>query len=59
MMRHMEAYVAQVNGDPVKGMQEYLDRYFYSPKSWTEYLSLIGMEELLEATKKGRSIYND
>ncbi len=59
MMRHMEAYVAQVNGDPVKGMQEYLDRYFYSPKSWNEYLALIGMDELLEATQKGRSIYND
>src|ERR1700758_5126046 len=59
MMRHMEAYVSQVNSDPVKGMQDYLDRYFYSPKSWNEYLELIGLEELLEASRKGRSIYND
>lgn len=59
MMQHMEAYVAQVNSDPVGGMKDYLDRYVYGPKSWTEYLSLIGMEELLDASKKGRSIYND
>jgi glutaconate CoA-transferase subunit A len=59
MMRHMEAYVAQVNGDPVGGLKDYLDRYVYGPKSWTEYLSLIGMEEVLEATRRGRSIYDD
>jgi FO synthase len=29
------------------------------PKSWTDFLSLIGMEEILEATRHGRSIYND
>src|SRR5882762_9940249 len=27
MIRHMENYVALVNKDPVKGMQEYLDRF--------------------------------
>ena len=59
MMKHMEAYVAQVNSDPVKGMRDYLERYFYEPKSWNEYLSLIGMDELLEASQRGRSIYND
>ena len=59
MMKHMEAYVSQVNSDPINGMKEYLDKYFYSPKSWNEYLSLIGMEELLEASQRGRSIYND
>jgi glutaconate CoA-transferase subunit A len=59
MMRHMEAYVAQVNGDPVGGMKDYLDRYVYGPKSWTEFLSLIGMDEVLDATRRGRSIYDD
>jgi glutaconate CoA-transferase, subunit A len=59
MMQHLGAYVKQVNSDPVKGMQDYLDRHFYGPKSWSDYLSLIGMEELLEASKRGRSIYND
>lgn len=59
MMKHLEAYVAQVNADPVGGMRDYLERYFYSPKSWNDYLALVGVEELLEASQKGRSIYND
>jgi glutaconate CoA-transferase subunit A len=59
MMRHLEGYVAQVNAEPVKGMQLYLDRYVYSPKSWSDFLSLIGMDEVLEASQRGRSIYND
>jgi glutaconate CoA-transferase subunit A len=59
MMQHMEAYVAQVNKSPVDGMRDYLERYFYGPESWTEYLSLIGMAELLLASQRGRSIYND
>lgn len=59
MMRHMEAYVAQVNKDPLGGMKDYLDRFVYGPRSWTEFLELIGVEELLEATRQGRSIYDD
>jgi glutaconate CoA-transferase subunit A len=59
MMQHMEAYVAQVNRDPIGGMKDYLDRYVYGPKSWTEFLSLIGMDEMLDATRRGRSIYDD
>ena len=59
MMRHMEAYVGLVNKDPVGGMKDYLDRYVYGPKSWTEFLDLVGLEELLDAARKGRSIYND
>src|SRR5216683_1833614 len=46
MMRHMEAYVAQVNRDPVDGMREYLDRFVYGSQSWTAYLELIGLGEL-------------
>lgn len=59
MMKHLEAYVQQVNADPVDGMKAYLDRYFHEPKSWNDYLALIGMDELLEASQRGRSIYND
>ena len=59
MMKHMENYVALVNKDPVGGMKEYLDHYVYGPKSWTEFLDLIGLPEILEATGKGRSIYDD
>src|SRR5579864_5641352 len=49
MMRHMKSYVARVNADPVGGMRDYLDRYVVAPKSWSEFLALIGMEEVLEA----------
>ena len=30
LFRHMDYYVALVNKDPVKGMQEYLERYVYA-----------------------------
>ncbi len=58
MMRHMEFYVGLVNKDPVAGMKEYLDKYVYGPKSWTGFLELIGMEEVLEASRAGVSIYD-
>ena len=59
MMEHMEAYVAKVNNSPVEGMRDYLERHVYAPESWTGFLSLIGMAEVLEASQRGRSIYND
>jgi len=59
MMRHMEEYVALVNRDPVRGMEEYLDRFVYGPQSWAEFLSLIGVGELLQAARAGASIYDD
>jgi glutaconate CoA-transferase, subunit A len=58
LLRHMRSYVDLVNRDPVKGMQEYLERFVYGPKSWTEFLDLIGLDELLEAARAGRSIYD-
>jgi glutaconate CoA-transferase, subunit A len=58
MTRHMEYYVGLVNKDPVKGMQEYLDRFVHGPASWTDFLDLIGMAEVLEAARAGNSIYD-
>jgi glutaconate CoA-transferase, subunit A len=58
MLRHMEDYVALVNDDPIKGMRQYMERYVYGPKSWSEFLALIGIEELLEAARAGESIYD-
>ena len=58
MLRHMEYYVGLVNGDPVNGMRDYMDRFVYGPKSWSEFLALIGIEELLEAARAGESIYD-
>jgi glutaconate CoA-transferase, subunit A len=58
MMRHMKYYVDLVNKDPVAGMREYLDRFVYGPKSWTAFLDLIGIEEVLAASRAGTTIYD-
>ena len=59
LFSHMDFYTDKVNGDPVAGMQEYLQRYVHEPKSWTEYLSLLGLDDLLDAARRGRSLLND
>ena len=59
LFKHLDAYAAQLKQDPELGMRAYLHRYFYSPKSWTEYLDLLGLEELLDASRRGKSIYDD
>jgi glutaconate CoA-transferase, subunit A len=58
MIRHMQYYVGLVNNDPVKGMQDYLARFVYGPKSWNEFLAMIGTDELVEAARAGQSIYD-
>ena len=45
--------------DPEAGMRDYLARHVYEPKSWTDYLDLLGLEELLAAARRGRSIDDD
>jgi glutaconate CoA-transferase subunit A len=59
LFRHLDAYAAQIRRDPEEGVRAYLDRYFYGPKSWSEYLDLLGLEELLDARRRGTSIYDD
>jgi glutaconate CoA-transferase subunit A len=49
----------RVSGDAVAGCRQYLEEYYYAPKSWPEYLSRIGMETILDACRRGRSVYND
>jgi glutaconate CoA-transferase subunit A len=56
---HLDAYAAQLRRDPEEGVRAYLDRYFYGPKSWSEYLDLLGLEELLDARRRGTSIHDD
>lgn len=58
LMRHLESYVELVNGKPVDGMREYLDRFVYGPACWTEFLSLIGVDELLTAARRGKSLHD-
>jgi glutaconate CoA-transferase subunit A len=56
---HMDAYAASLKEDAEAGVQAYLDKHFYGPGSWDEYLDLLGVAQLLDATKRGRSIYDD
>src|SRR5262245_42715534 len=55
---HLDAY-AQRTKDPVKGAQAYLEEYYYEPRSWTDYLTKLGIAEVLDACRRGRSVYND
>ena len=59
LFSHMDYYADLTKDDPEAGAAEYLDRFYYEPSSWTEYLNLLGMEEILDATLRGRSIYDD
>ena len=59
LFKHLDFYAAQMRQDPENGMRSYLERYFYGPKSWTEYLDFLGLEELLGAGRRGKSIYDD
>src|SRR4051794_11089544 len=58
MMRHMQEYVALVNGDPIGGMEQYLKKYVYGPDSWTDFLDLIGIGDVLAAARAGTSLYD-
>jgi glutaconate CoA-transferase subunit A len=59
LFRHLDRYAAEIRQDSEHGIGEYLDRHFYGPTSWTGYLDLLGLEELLDAGRRGRSIYDD
>ena len=56
---HLDAYAAQLRREAEEGVRAYLDRYFYGPKSWSEYLDLLGLEELLDARRRGIGIHDD
>ena len=57
--RHHDMYAEMLRKDAAKGIGEYLERYVHAPKSWTEYLGLLGMDEVLDAARRGRRIYDD
>lgn len=56
---HLDDYAAALKPDPEQGMRDYLDRHFYEPQSWTDYLDRIGLPALLDAARRGKSIYDD
>lgn len=59
LFAHLDGYAEALRPDPEAGIRDYLERYFYEPKSWTDYLDRIGLAELLDAARRGKSIYDD
>jgi glutaconate CoA-transferase subunit A len=59
MFGHLDSYAAALKPDAERAIRDYLDRYFYAPKTWTDYLDGLGLEAVLDAGRRGRSIYDD
>jgi glutaconate CoA-transferase subunit A len=55
----LDDYAARIARDPAAGCRQYLEEYYYASKSWPDYLSKIGMAEMLDACRRGRSVHND
>jgi len=55
----LNAYTEMIREDPVAGVKEYIQKYIREPESWSAYLDLLGMDSLIDAGVRGRSIYND
>lgn len=59
LMTHMQKYVRLANSSSTDDINTYIDDYIRAPDSWTQYLELIGLGELLEAARRGRLSSND
>ncbi len=56
---HLDQYADWTGKDPIAGAQRYLDEFYYGPQDWPDYLSKLGMAAILDASNRGRSVYND
>lgn len=56
---NLDAYAEMIRTDPEAGVKEYIQKFIKEPDSWSDYLDLLGMENLVDAGIRGRSIYND
>ena len=56
---HMGQYAKQVSLDPVAGAADYLRHYYQEPATWEAYLERVGTTEILDASRRGRSVYDD
>ncbi len=56
---HLDAYAGRTKEDPAAGARSYLEEYYYGPDSWQDYLNRLGTGALLDASRRGRSIFND
>jgi len=56
---HMDWYADQMKQDAEAGIAAYLEKYIHGPSDWAGFLSLLGMADILDASRRGRSIHND
>lgn len=56
---HLDLYAGMTSKDPHTGAADYLERFYHEPKDWADYLSRIGMAELIDAQRRGSGIYDD
>ncbi len=57
--RHMDLFAKMTKEDPERGSRDYLQRFFYEPRSWNEVLQRIGMDDLLTAASGGRNVHDE
>ncbi|MCC7016030.1 MAG: CoA transferase subunit A [Rhodospirillales bacterium] len=57
--KHMDLFAEMTRADVEKGAADYLQRFYYEPKSWTEVLERMSLETVLTAVRGGRSIHDD
>ncbi|MCC6609500.1 MAG: CoA transferase subunit A [Burkholderiales bacterium] len=56
---HLDYYAGLVAKDAAESARNYLDEYYHEPATWADYLVKIGMHSVLDASRRGRSIFND
>jgi len=56
---HLDYYAGLTAKDTAASAKRYLDEYYRAPASWSDYLAKIGMDAVLDASRRGRSIFND
>jgi glutaconate CoA-transferase subunit A len=55
----LDDYARRISKDPDGGCKQYLEEFYYGPKSWSDYLDRIGLDAVLDACRRGRSVHND
>lgn len=56
---HMDHYAALTKKDAAGGVKAYLDEYYYGVATWPDYLARLGVDAIMDASRRGRSIFND
>lgn len=56
---HMDHYADLTATRGEDGAKEYLEHYYHGPDDWTGYLERIGLARMLDAARRGRSVYDD